>query len=262
MSAHRLLLSAALLAICFSASVKLVQAQRGAPGGTAPATAARPSAVHARPMPVRVGTSARPVAKSSAGLAHNPSRLSPDGFFGVGGSGAFGGLTPGLGFESFGNFSAANQDLWLKAAIDPATEWRLFEKRRFLGNGGFGAGFYLLDGGYYQPYEPSAEPADAGGQASAEEQQGGPSGAESAEAAPAEQQPAYESSAPVEDVGQFVLVLRNGTQIQTIAFTRANDHIVYVTTDGFRRTLALADLDTGATIRVNEERGTPLQIPL
>ena len=56
--------------------------------------------------------------------------------------------------------------------------------------------------------------------------------------------------------------LRNGTQLQTVAFTRAKDRIVYVTTDGLRRTLALADLDTDATIRVNEERGTPLQIQL
>jgi hypothetical protein len=186
-----------------------------------------------------------------------------EGLFGVGGAGALGGLTPGVGFNNFGNFSAANQDLWIKAAIDPATQWRLFERRRFHGNAGFGAGFYLLDGGYYEPYEPTAEPAEAGEQAPAQEQQGGPSERESAEAGPpAQQQPASEASAPVEDVGQFVLVLRNGTQIQTVAFTRANNHIVYVTTDGLRRTLALADLDTGATIRINEERGTPLQIQL
>jgi len=74
--------------------------------------------------------------------------------------------------------------------------------------------------------------------------------------------PQTSTSVPVEDVGQFVLVLRNGSQLQTVAFTRSNDHIVYVTTDGFRRTLALSDLDTGATIRINEERGTPLEIPL
>jgi len=70
------------------------------------------------------------------------------------------------------------------------------------------------------------------------------------------------STPPPEDVGQFVLVLRNGMQIQAVAFTRKGDRIVYITADGFRRTLALADVDTQSTVRINEERGTPLQLPL
>jgi hypothetical protein len=64
------------------------------------------------------------------------------------------------------------------------------------------------------------------------------------------------------DVGQFTLVLQGGRQIQAIAFTRTNDRIIYITSDGNRRTLALSDLDTDATLRINEERGTPLQLPL
>ena len=64
------------------------------------------------------------------------------------------------------------------------------------------------------------------------------------------------------DVGQFILVLRNGTRIQAVAFTSSNGNIVYITADGSRRTIALADLDSETTMRVNEERGTPLQLPL
>jgi hypothetical protein len=58
------------------------------------------------------------------------------------------------------------------------------------------------------------------------------------------------------------LVLRDGTKIQAVAFTRKSDSIVYITTDGTRRTLALADLDSAATQRVNQERGTPLNLSL
>jgi hypothetical protein len=58
------------------------------------------------------------------------------------------------------------------------------------------------------------------------------------------------------------LALRNGSQVEAVAFTRANDHIIYVTADGFRRSLSLSDLDPDATVKINEERGTPLEIPL
>ncbi len=193
-------------------------------------------------------------AKSRAIRSASPvptySTISPQGFWG--GTGAFGLLTPGFGFNNFGN-----QDLWIKAAIDPATQWRLFESQRFGRNYVGVPGFYLWGGGPY--YEPPAAPPEA--EQPPAEEAGGPAESEAAEAAPPEQQPASESSVPVEDVGQFVLVLRNGTQLQTVAFTSANDRIIYVTADGLRRTIALADLDAAATIRVNEERGTPLQIP-
>jgi hypothetical protein len=41
-----------------------------------------------------------------------------------------------------------------------------------------------------------------------------------------------------------------------------NDRIIYVTNDGSRRTIALNEIDTNATIRLNQERGTPLELPL
>jgi len=182
------------------------------------------------------------------------SRISPHGFVGFDAAGA-GLFTPGFGFSHFGR---ADGDLWIKAAIDPATQWRLFEKRRFLGpeGFGFGSGFYLLDGGAY--YEPPIEPLETE-QTPPPEQ---PVEARSTAAPPEEPHPRSEPSAPVEDVGPFVLVLRNGTELPAVAFTRAKDRVVYVTMDGFRRTLALADLDVEATRRINEERGTPVEIQL
>jgi hypothetical protein len=175
---------------------------------------------------------------------------------------------PGFGFN-FSDLAARDSDLGIKAAIDPETQWRLAIAERLLrdnrGFGGFfGTGGYILDGGGYAvPEEPTGEPAAAAPalqpqiivvQASPAANQQGAASASPDESR--EQQPA------LPDVGQFTLVLRNGTKIEAIAFTRKSDSIVYITADGNRRTLAVADLDSAATQRVNEERGTPLNLSL
>jgi hypothetical protein len=56
--------------------------------------------------------------------------------------------------------------------------------------------------------------------------------------------------------------LRSGQEIEAVAFTRVGDRIVYITTGGGRRTVAVREVDVDATVRLNQERGTPLQIPL
>jgi len=168
---------------------------------------------------------------------------------------------PPPGFD-YQYLSAIDSDLAIKAVIDPATEWRVAEATRFLRGRGFGgAGYYILDGGgYYYPdesdqSEPAQQPAQQQPQIIVLQQ-----------APPAEQTapPAAEAApeAPLPDVGQFILVLRNGTRIQAVAFTSSNSNIVYITADGSRRNIAAADLDAETTVRVNEERGTPLRLPL
>jgi len=86
---------------------------------------------------------------------------------------------------------------------------------------------------------------------------------------PASQQKGEESagleapeSASLPDVGEFTLVLRNGSRIQAVAFTRRDDKIIYITPSGGRRILAVSDLDTDSTERTNQENGTPLQLSL
>ncbi|MGA7852956.1 MAG: hypothetical protein WCA15_06480 [Candidatus Acidiferrales bacterium] len=74
--------------------------------------------------------------------------------------------------------------------------------------------------------------------------------------------PERQEAAPLPDVGSFTLVMRDGTQVDALAFTRAQDKIVYITPDGGRRTVSASDIDSDSTARVNEERGTPLQLPL
>jgi len=167
---------------------------------------------------------------------------------------------PGEGFD-FRHVAALNQDFLIKAAIDPVTQWKIAEARRLLRGSGFGGpGFFLWDGGAYYPItDESAAPEPAAGQQTAQEPQ------MVVVQAPAEQSlgsSSAEEAAPLPDAGQFVLVLQNGTQLQAVAFTRMNDRIVYITTDGNRRTIAAADLNSDATMRINEERGTPLQLSL
>ncbi len=74
--------------------------------------------------------------------------------------------------------------------------------------------------------------------------------------------PERQEAAPLPDVGSFTLVMRDGTQVDALAFTRAQDKIIYITPDGGRRTVSASDIDSDSTSRVNEERGTPLQLPL
>jgi hypothetical protein len=173
----------------------------------------------------------------------------------------------GLGFD-YHHLSVINQDLGIKALIDPATEWKIAEARRVLHGSRFsGPGFYILDGGSYYPV--SDDSSDAAAQTtdsdpSAQQQQQPqvvvvqvPQSQQADNSSTQEQ-----SEEQLPDVGQFTLVLRNGRQLDAVAFSHVNDEIVYITTDGSRRSFPAADLNSDATVQINVERGTPLQLPL
>jgi hypothetical protein len=184
-----------------------------------------------------------------------------DGVFYNGGLGSV--YQPGLaGFgvqQLYNNGAYGNS---LGGLIDPATQWRIaLAERHGRGAGRFAGGYYLLDGGGY------AYPEDDGGADSGAPPAQQPQvivvqapGAQQQDAPPAPE--AAAPAAPLPDVGQFTLVLKGGKQIQAVAFTRQNDKIVYITTDGSRRSIAASDLDSAATASINQERGTPLQLPL
>ncbi len=173
---------------------------------------------------------------------------------------------PGLGFD-YADLAARDSDLGIKAVIDPATQWRLAIAERLLReNPGFaGTGGYILDGGgYYAAPEESASAEPAAAAPTPQPQiivvQAPAANQQAAASAPAAESP--EQQPPLPDVGEFTLVLRDGTKIEAVAFTRKSDSIVYITADGSRQTLAVADLDSAATERVNQERGTPLDLSL
>ncbi len=66
-------------------------------------------------------------------------------------------------------------------------------------------------------------------------------------------------AAPVREVGEFVLVRRDGRVLFASAFSVIGAQLQYVTPEGIRRTLPLAELDAVATQDMNEARGTTLQ---
>jgi hypothetical protein len=65
--------------------------------------------------------------------------------------------------------------------------------------------------------------------------------------------------APVREVGELILVRRDGRVLFASVFSVTGDQVQYVTPEGIRHTLPLAELDTGATQEMNEARGTTLQ---
>ncbi len=66
---------------------------------------------------------------------------------------------------------------------------------------------------------------------------------------------------PLPDLGEYVLVRRDGTVAFAVAFFTQGDQLIYVTREGIRRSIPLAGLDLDATRRMNEERGLAVQLP-
>jgi hypothetical protein len=179
----------------------------------------------------------------------------------------------GLDFEH----AIALRDAQLKAFIDPATQQRLaLAERRARRKPKNGNGFIFLDGGgaYVLPAEPGTDlNPDADAQTAQDQGQDQEQGTRQERAQQASQQElleleaknarlAQEQSESLPDEGEFTLILRSGQEIEAVAFTRVDDRIVYITTGGGRHTVAVRELDVDATVRLNQERGTPLQIPL
>ncbi len=172
----------------------------------------------------------------------------------------------------------AIRDAQLKAFIDPATQQRLaLAERRARRKPKNTSGFIFLDGGgaYVLPAEPGTDlnpDADALTAQDQGQDQGQGARDERAQQASKQQEQleleannarlAQEQSESLPDEGQFTLILRSGQEIEAVAFTRVDDRIVYITTGGGRHTVAVHELDVDATVRLNQERGTPLQIPL
>jgi hypothetical protein len=65
--------------------------------------------------------------------------------------------------------------------------------------------------------------------------------------------------APVREVGEFILVRRDGRVLFASVFSVTGTQVQYVTPEGIRRVLPLSELDTAATQEMNEARGTTLQ---
>jgi len=63
---------------------------------------------------------------------------------------------------------------------------------------------------------------------------------------------------PPREVSELVLICRDGTLVFAVGYTRRGDHLIYVTREGHRKSLALEALDLDATRAMNESLGTTL----
>jgi len=168
---------------------------------------------------------------------------------------------PGPGFN-FTHLAAINQDLGIRALIDPITQQELALAERLAREFPTPVFFPTFFGGF------GPEPAVI--EQPPQQQQPPIIVLQQPAAAPAEgtnvaQEPvarASEPEAPLPDAGEFILVKHDGTEISAVAFVRQGDEIAYVTRDGNRRFLPVSDLDPDATKMVNQDRGTSLQLPL
>lgn len=169
----------------------------------------------------------------------------------------FGFPVPGLGFD-YANYGALNSTLGVRALIDPVTQQEIALALRLRGFG-VGTGYYP---GYYLPYGGAPIVMETPSVAAAP----------ATDTAPQQQQPiivvtppapaqAAAEQTPLQDPGEFVLVERDGRLLFAVAFTSADGRVVYVTKDGMRRSIPLSQIDVDATLRMNEERGTSVQLP-
>lgn len=71
---------------------------------------------------------------------------------------------------------------------------------------------------------------------------------------------AEQAASPIREVGDFILVRRDGRILFASVFSVVGAQVRYVTPEGIRHTLAVADLDSDATEQMNEARGTTVQI--
>jgi hypothetical protein len=274
-SKHRRLAVAIVFASAALLGPSVAHAQKGSVLSMRAAPASAPAPVRRAPssgVRMNVNRSESRTTRTSASTTRNSADL-----FGAGdGLGAGFSLslqdllniTPNSGFNwEFVN--AINQDLPIKAFIDPVTQIEVAEAERLLrGTSGAFSGAYILGGGGYYA-APESEEGEQVAQPQESQPAQGPQPPVIIIQQPPTQQPGpqggVEEETPQEqipDQGQFTLVLRSGKEIQALAFTRAQDKIVYITPEGGRATIAAADLDADATVRVNQERGTPLQLPL
>jgi len=227
------------------------------PARVAPMPAARPARAPA-PSGVSVSSGAR-AARQASVIQISPSGRIVSGTGSFANSGNFAGENgvPGLGFD-YPHLAAVGGNF---RGNPPGFGSGMRHHRDFGGN--FGAG--ILFGGfpYYsdfsdyqqesqQPQQPQviviqqpvpAAPVEA---------------APAREAIPEAAQPAA-PPAPVREVGEFILVRRDGRVLFASVFSVTGSQVQYVTPEGIRRVLPLSELDTAATQEMNEARGTTLQ---
>ena len=66
---------------------------------------------------------------------------------------------------------------------------------------------------------------------------------------------------PPPELGQLILVLRDGRVLLAVAFTTNHGQLTYITQEGTRRTFPISELDKDATRQMNDANGTSVSLP-
>ena len=246
----------------------LVCSVAGAQVRTGPSAVRRP-AEHAKPGP---RASSKSMGSGATGLQSTPQ---PN-VIQISSSGQF---TPGFppaanlfSFDGSAGVPGLGFDFPHLAAISAAqgNDFRPhFGQHGFHGQGNFvpilfgGYPYYYDDQGYDQPdqqsaQQPQPQPQIIVIQQPATVQQAADSGGDTGN--PSASVTAPQADVPIPDVGDFILVRRDGRVLFASVFSVVGLQLQYVTPEGIRHTLAMSDLDADATQQMNEARGTTMQI--
>lgn len=186
---------------------------------------------------------------------------------------------PGLGFD-YTHLAGVNRNLGTRALIDPATQHRLALERDLRRNlpRHVAPAFPVVVNSIVvnvnvtpQPpvvivQEPEPEPENEGIERASYserlERLEGIAGVSPSPSPGREAVAIYEP--PLRESDELVLIRRDGALLFAVAFTVRPDsageaRLVYITREGHRRSVALADLDLAATRDINEARGTSLR---
>jgi hypothetical protein len=233
-------------------------------GGVQPV---RVPAVHTMPA-ARVGTSSagRGSVGSQSTQQGSVIRISPSGWV----SPVFPRVTNSFSLDEISGVPGLGFDFPHLAAISKGSG---NDSSHFGRHGHHGQGFFtpIFFGGYPYYYDdPSADqteqqPAQQAApqpqiiviqQPAPERQEAGSADDAGSPAAPT---PESQAAPPIRDVGDFILVRRDGRVLFASVFSVVGDQLQYVTPEGIRRTLVMSDLDLDATQQMNEARGTTIQ---
>jgi hypothetical protein len=66
---------------------------------------------------------------------------------------------------------------------------------------------------------------------------------------------------PPPELGQLILVRRDGQVLLAVAFTIRNGQLTYISNDGTRRSFPTSELDKDATRQMNDANGTSVSLP-
>jgi hypothetical protein len=243
-------------------SVAGAQVRNEASSVRPPAGQVRPSA-KVTPNSTRNSQTAPPSSPPARVIQISPSGRIATGFTADANSFNFDGNSgvPGLGFDfpHLAAISGARRN-------NPSVHFRHHD---FRGQGSFvpilfgGYPYYYDDSSYDQAEQPPVQqtqpqpqiiviqqPVPAQQNAGTESNTGNPSASLSPP----------QADVPIPDVGNFILVRRDGRILFASVFSVVGSQLQYVTPEGIRRTLPISELDAGATQQMNEARGTTVQI--